>query len=142
MSDQLTIGEGMSSSRPYMIRAIHAWITDNGLTPYVVVDATQLQVTGPVAYINEGKIVLNCSYDAVAGLSIENEWISFNARFSGASEEISFPPDAVRAIYARENGQGMVFPEEESGEAQSEVSEPPAAAPEKKREKPSLKIVK
>ncbi len=142
MSDDSSPTMGMTSSRPYMVRAIHAWITDNGLTPYIVVDATQSRVTVPVAHINEGKIVLNCSYDAVAGLSIENDWISFSARFSGASEEISFPPTAVQAIYARENGQGMVFPEEEGGEPPAETTEPPAAEPEKKRGKPSLKIVK
>lgn len=145
MSDQHPVGAdgGMTSSRPYMVRAIHAWITDNGLTPYLVVDATQPTVTVPQAHVQEGKIVLNCSYDAVAQLSIENDWISFNARFSGASEELSFPPDAVRAIYARENGQGMVFPDE------PEISPPPpleeasteTERPEK-RGKPSLKIVK
>lgn len=154
MSDDLgAADEVMTSSRPYMVRAIHAWISDNGLTPYIVVDATQPLVTVPLAHVNEGKIVLNCSYDAVSGLSIENDWISFSARFSGASEEISFPSDAVRAIYARENGQGMVFPEEEQGaaesqsatalsEAQPEMAEQqPSKAPEK-RGKPSLKIVK
>ncbi len=143
MSDDLSAATSMTSSRPYMVRAIHAWITDNGLTPYIVVDATQPQVMVPVAHINEGKIVLNCSYDAVAGLSIENDWISFSARFSGASEEISFPPGAVQAIYARENGQGMVFPEEEVvPEALVEANKPSAAEAEKKKGKPSLKIVK
>ncbi len=112
MSDHSPAGEGMSSSRPYMIRAIHAWISDNGMTPYIVVDATDPLVTVPQAHIHEGKIVLNCDYDAVSGLSIENGWISFSARFAGASEQISFPPTAVRAIYAQENGQGMIFPEE------------------------------
>lgn len=141
MSDSHSSEEGaMTSSRPYMVRAIHAWITDNGLTPYIVVDATQPMVTVPVAHINEGKIVLNCGYDAVSGLSIENDWIGFSARFSGVSEEISFPPDAVRAIYASENGQGMVFPDEEQ-EALPAAAEP-AEKPVEKKGKPSLKIVK
>jgi stringent starvation protein B len=141
MSDLLVGGEAMSSSRPYMVRAIHAWITDNGFTPYIVVDATQPMVTVPVAHIDEGKIVLNCGYDAVSNLSIENEWISFSARFSGMSEDISFPPDAVRAIYARENGQGMVFPEDaEFDPSQQPDSDTPKV--EEKKGRPSLKIVK
>lgn len=151
MSDLLVGGEAMSSSRPYMVRAIHAWITDNGLTPYIVVDATLPMVTVPVAHIDEGKIVLNCGYDAVVGLSIENDWISFSARFSGVSEDISFPPDAVRAIYARENGQGMVFPDDPEFEAAAAApteplkpASPKSASPKpaEKKGKPSLKIVK
>ncbi|MBC8519920.1 MAG: ClpXP protease specificity-enhancing factor [Gammaproteobacteria bacterium] len=126
----------MSSSRPYMIRAIHEWISDNGMTPYIVVDATDSMVTVPVAHVDDDKIVLNSSYSAVSGLSIENDWISFSARFSGASEHISFPPSAVRAIYAQENGQGMIFPEaveEKQGNQDGGVSEKSA---------PALKIVK
>lgn len=143
--------DGMSSSRPYLIRAIHQWISDNALTPYLVVDATDEQATVPLAHVNEGEIVLNCSESAVAGLMMENDWISFNARFNGAPEEISFPPSAVRAIYARENGQGMIFPQEErpsAAEAGAEESDEakPAAIEEQKRERPkggpSLKIVK
>ncbi len=138
MSDLPPSEVSMSSSRPYMVRAIHQWITDNQLTPYIVVDATQPLVTVPQQHVSEGKIVLNCSYDAVSALSIENEWISFNARFGGVSEEISFPPHAVRAIYASENGQGMVFPEGEQEDP------PPAegAESERKKGRPALKIVK
>ena len=119
--------DGMSSSRPYLIRAIHQWIQDNGLTAYLVVDATDPQATVPQAHVNEGEIVLNCSGSAVSGLTIENDWVYFSARFSGASEEISFPPSAVRAIYARENGQGMIFPQEErqpSAEVEVKTDEP------------------
>ncbi len=148
MSDDSSVGGadsgGMSSSRPYLLRALHAWITDNGLTPYLVVDATAAMVTVPVGHVNEGKIVLNCSYDAVAGLSIENDWVQFSARFAGVSEEISFPPAAVHAIYARENGQGMVFPDEPvetaGEEPQESESAPPKPAP--KPGRPSLKVVK
>ncbi|MBT3196473.1 MAG: ClpXP protease specificity-enhancing factor [Gammaproteobacteria bacterium] len=148
----------MSSSRPYMIRAIHAWISDNGLTPYIVVDANHPMTTVPTSHINDGKIVLNCGYDAVSGLSIENDWISFGARFSGVSETLSFPPEAVSALYARENGQGMIFPEEENREdsSQSLQSESPlsdtgsegaeadtAQAKESAgKNKPTLKLVK
>ncbi len=143
MSDQSPPEEGMSSSRPYMIRAIHAWINDNGMTPYIVVDATNQMATVPIAHINDGKIVLNSSYSAVSRLSIDNEWISFSARFAGASEQISFPPAAVRAIYAKENGQGMLFPDDE-GESSSinetiSESDPGSIS---KSGRPALKIVK
>ncbi len=139
MSDQPSGEVTMSSSRPYMVRAIHAWISDNGLTPYIVIDAVLPTVSVPQDHIHDGKIVLNCGYDAVSGLSIENDWISFQARFSGVSEEVSFPPEAVLAIYARENGQGMVFQEEEH--APVPPPEPATTSPEKKG-RPSLKIVK
>jgi|SaaInlLV_10m_DNA_4_1040232.scaffolds.fasta_scaffold00066_17 stringent starvation protein B len=141
MSDLPVDALQMSSSRPYMIRAIHAWITDNGLTPYIVVDAELPMVTVPVAHINDGKIVLNCGYDAVSSLSIENDWISFSARFSGVSESVSFPPSAVNALYARENGQGMVFPEEDVQQASTALNsdsvreEHPVAAVSNKPEK-------
>ena len=136
--------DGMSSSRPYLIRAMHQWISDNGLTPYLVVDATDSQVTVPQAHVREGEIVLNCSESAVSGLMIENEWIYFSARFSGAAEEISFPPLSVRAIYARENGQGMIFPQDErpsTAEVESKSTEEEKRA-ERPKGGPSLKIVK
>ena len=157
MSEHSPSGEGMSSSRPYMIRAIHAWISDNGMTPYIVVDATDPLATVPEPHVHEGRIVLNSSYDAVSGLSIENDWISFSARFSGVSEHISFPPAAVRAIYAQENGQGMIFPEEleesqerdEAGEddlaeGDQTLSGPPPGSESalSKKGRPTLKIVK
>jgi stringent starvation protein B len=114
-----------------------------------VVDATQPLVSVPAAHVHAGKITLNCSYDAVAGLSIENDWIQFSARFSGVSETISFPPTAVQAIYASENGQGVVFPQEESAPPPTAADEPDAPASvrtsdraQEGRRKPSLKIVK
>ncbi len=150
MSDDSLSGEEMSSSRPYMIRAIHEWISDNGMTPYIVVDATDSMATVPLAHVDDGKIVLNSSYSAVSGLSIENDWVSFSARFSGASEQISFPPSAVRAIYAQENGQGMIFPELDGVQPNSEDSaviaadsqdmEPSDESP--KKGAPTLRIVK
>ena len=128
----------MSSSRPYMIRAIHAWITDNALTPYIVVDAENSMATVPEVYIKDGQIILNCSYNAAQNFSIDQDWISFSARFSGTVEHISFPSAAVKAIYAQENGQGMIFQEEDSSVTAPESANSETA----KRKRPALTLVK
>ena len=101
-------GQG-SSTRPYLIRALHDWCTDNGFTPYlaVYVDRT---VEVPAEYVKNNEIVLNASFEATSGLQLGNEFISFKARFGGVAREIQVPIDHVIAIYARENGQGMAFP--------------------------------
>jgi stringent starvation protein B len=98
-----------SSTRPYLIRALHDWCTDNGFTPYlaVFVDAN---VQVPVEYVKNNEIVLNVGFEATSALKLGNESIEFKARFGGSSREISVPIDHVIAIYARENGQGMAFP--------------------------------
>jgi stringent starvation protein B len=97
------------STRPYLIRAIHEWCTDQGYTPYlaVMVDG---QVQVPAEHVRENEIVLNISYDATSGLKMGNDWIEFKARFGGVPRDIYVPVDHVMAIYARENGQGMAFP--------------------------------
>jgi stringent starvation protein B len=98
-----------SSTRPYLVRALHEWCTDNGLTPYIAVlvdDAVQV----PREYVNNGEIVLNISFDATSNLQIGNEYVVFKARFGGVAREICVPIARVIAIYARENGQGMAFP--------------------------------
>ena len=96
-------------TRPYLIRALHDWCTDNGFTPYlaVSVDAT---VQVPMEYVKNGEIVLNVGFDATSGLQMGNEFIEFKARFGGVARDILVPVDHVVAIYARENGQGMAFP--------------------------------
>lgn len=98
-----------TSTRPYLLRALHEWCTDNGYTPYVsvLVDET---VQVPVEYVKNGEIVLNVSYDATSGMALGNEFIEFTARFAGKPREIMVPIHRVQAIYARENGQGMAFP--------------------------------
>jgi stringent starvation protein B len=98
-----------SSTRPYLIRALHDWCTDNGFTPYVAVfvDAT---VQVPSEYVKNNEIVLNVGFEATSSLKLGNETIEFKARFGGSSREIIVPIDHVIAIYARENGQGMAFP--------------------------------
>ncbi|KGI78744.1 ClpXP protease specificity-enhancing factor [Oleiagrimonas soli] len=102
----------MNSNRPYLLRAIYDWVTDNGLTPYVLVDATRAGVQVPSHVIKDGQVVLNIAMRAVANLDLGNDRISFSARFSGVSQSVSFPVSAVLAIYAQENGQGMMFPED------------------------------
>ena len=110
-----------SSTRPYLLRALHEWCTDNGYTPYVavVVDET---VQVPMEYVKNGEIVLNVSYDATAGMTLGNEFIEFKARFGGVPREIIVPIDRVMAIYARENGQGMSFPMSASSTAERSIA--------------------
>ncbi|HXE78945.1 MAG TPA: ClpXP protease specificity-enhancing factor [Rhodanobacter sp.] len=105
----------MSSNRPYLLRAIYDWITDNGLTPYLLIDATKEGVQVPAQVIKNGQVVLNLAMRAVANLDLGNDWINFQARFSGASHAIHVPMAAVLALYAQENGQGMMFPAEDAG---------------------------
>ncbi|MBD3609249.1 MAG: ClpXP protease specificity-enhancing factor [Gammaproteobacteria bacterium] len=102
----------MTSSRPYLIRALHEWVVDNGMTPHILVDAEAEGVDVPQQYIENGKIVLNISPESVISLSLANDYISFNARFGGQPTDILLPVSAVIALYARENGQGMVFAED------------------------------
>lgn len=106
-----------SSTRPYLIRALHDWCTDNGFTPYlaVVVDGA---VQVPMEYVKNHEIVLNVGFDATSGLQLGNEFIEFKARFGGMAREIVVPVDHVVAIYARENGQGMAFPAPKAESAQ------------------------
>ncbi len=101
-------GQG-TSTRPYLIRALHDWCTDNGFTPYLAVHV-DASVQVPVEFVKNDEIVLNASFEATSGLQLGNEVISFKARFGGAPREIVVPVDHVIAIYARENGQGMAFP--------------------------------
>ncbi len=130
----------MTSSRPYMVRAIYEWINDNNLTPYVLLDATRAGVTVPLAHVNDGRIVLNVAPGAVRDLFIRNEGITFSARFGGVPMQVVAPMQAVLAIYARENGQGMFFDEDEefpvADDPDDEPPEPPAA------KRPSLRVVK
>lgn len=107
--------DGMTPNRPYLLRAIYDWISDNGLTPYVLVDATQSGVDVPQQSIKDGQIVLNLAMQAVKDLDLGDERVSFSARFGGVSRQVLVPMNAVLAIYAQENGQGMMFPVEEDG---------------------------
>ena len=106
----------MKSSRPYLLRALYEWIVDNGCTPHIIVDAEQPGVDVPREYVNDGQIVLNLSPTAVIELQLADEGVSFNGRFGGRPVDIFIPVAAVLGIYARENGQGMAFEQEEDGD--------------------------
>jgi stringent starvation protein B len=111
-----------TSTRPYLLRALHDWCTDNGFTPYLAVFVDS-SVQVPMEYVKNNEIVLNVGFEATSGLKLGNEFIEFKARFGGASREIVVPVDHVVAIYARENGQGMAFPvPTDTGSAKAPVS--------------------
>ena len=124
----------MTSSKPYLVRALYEWILDNDNTPYILVDAAADQVLIPAGIANDGKVVLNLAPSAIEGLEMTNSQISFSARFNGVAEQLFVPLSALLAIYARENGEGMMFPPEDSDDdASNEVSKPKT---------PSLKVIK
>ena len=128
---------GMTSKKPYYIRALYDWILDNNLTPYLLVNAEYPEVEVPMEHVNAGKIVLNISPDACRGLHIENDRIVFTARFSGKTMQIYMHPGAVLAIYAQENGEGKEFGRE--------YDEPASLKPSKNKattRRPSLTLVK
>jgi stringent starvation protein B len=111
----------MTSNRPYLLRAMYDWISDNGLTPYILVDAAAPGVQVPKSAIKDGRVVLNVAARAVAQLELGQERVSFVARFSGVSQSVEVPMASLLAIYAHENGQGMMFP--------AENQPPPTAGP-------------
>ena len=126
------------STKPYLIRAIHEWCSDSGLTPYLSVQVNAATRV-PAEHVKNGEIVLNVSYDATHRLTIGNDLIQFSARFAGVSRECSIPVDAVTGIFARENGQGLFFPREAPAEAVS-PSTPEPTTPNGGR--PKLQIIK
>lgn len=132
----------MTPSRPYLIRALYEWIVDNDLTPYVLVDATAEALDAPMEYADSGKLVLNLAPRAVQALNLGNDGIAFNARFGGVPRAVWVPAMAVMAIYARENGQGMLFTDEDGGgNGPSGGGTTPSAGGGGDR-KPALKVVK
>ena len=133
---------GEIPQRPYLIRAMHAWITDNGQTPHIVVDTSVPDVVVPSQYIRDGKIVLNVSHNAVTSLDVGNDLLTFQARFSGAAYTVSVPVRAVLGIYARETGRGMIFSEDGTGPAPDAPPPAPAAEPSPGARKARLKVVK
>lgn len=127
----------MTSNKPYLIRGIYEWIIDNDLTPYILVNTQYSGVQVPQEYVNGNQIVLNISDKACRGLHLENDRIVFTTRFAGESVQVFIVPEAVLAIYAKENGRGMEFP---PGTTDHEPSPPPK--PHKKTVKPNLTLVK
>jgi stringent starvation protein B len=127
----------MTSTRPYLLRAMHEWMLDNELTPQLVVDAVGDDVAVPRQFVTDGRIVLNISPGAVRDLQLGNDLVQFKARFAGVPFNVSVPLRAVVAVFARENGAGMTFPEEAPG---TEPSPPSTDGPPAGR--PQLKVVK
>jgi stringent starvation protein B len=131
MNKPITPDSQGTSTRPYLIRALHDWCTDNGFTPYVAV-YVDASVQVPMEYVKNHEIVLNVGFEATTALKLGNEFIEFKARFGGVAREIVVPVDHVVAIYARENGQGMAFPvptaSDAAGGAASPATEPAAPA--------------
>ena len=132
----MTTPAAMSSNRPYLLRALYEWINDNGLTPYILVDATNPAVRVPPGAAKDGKVVLNIASRAVTQFEISNERIRFLARFGGVSQAVEIPMAGVLAIYAQENGQGMMFP------AEGQSSPPPTTPESAVRKGPHLRVVK
>ncbi|MCF7981650.1 MAG: ClpXP protease specificity-enhancing factor [Pseudomonadales bacterium] len=133
----------MTPNRAYLLRALNDWILDNQCTPYVVVDATLESVRVPEAYIKDGQIVLNINPSAVRHLQLSNDSVSFEARFGGQPQAVYVPIEAVTAIYAKENGRGMVFgwevePTDPGTSPESEDGAKAASKP----SRPQLKVIK
>jgi len=140
----------MTSNRPYLLRAVYEWIGDNQLTPYLLVDARQPGVRVPAHAVKDGQIVLNIAMRAVSDLELANDAVRFHARFNGASQLVVVPMAAVLAVYAQENGQGMMFPPESAvtapvpDAAGADAASPDvvAAPPAPPRKGPTLRVVK
>lgn len=126
----------MTSSIPYLIRAVYQWIVDNGMTPHLVVDLANEMVKAPRQFGDDGKIVLNIGHTAVHELNLGNTTISFSARFNGQAMDLVMPVESILAIYARENGQGMMFGDEEAKPPQ------PPGTRSANPAKPRLKVIK
>lgn len=135
----------MKSNRPYLIRALYEWILDNDCTPYILVDVDSPNVSVPAGFAEDGKIVLNLSPSAVKHLLMDNEAISFEARFGGVVQRPYAPIAAVKAIYAKENGYGMFFEDDPALEVDQDGSDddtPPTPDSPTPSKKPFLKVVK
>ncbi len=137
----------MNSSRPYLVRALYEWIVDNDYTPHLLVNVEFAGVQVPPGFASDGQIVLNVSPSAVRHLHMDNDAVSFEGRFGGTPYSLYVPTAAILAIYARENGQGMVFdleppiPDDEEGGGPDDQG-PPDGEPPRPSGRPSLKVVK
>jgi len=129
----------LTSNRPYLLRALYEWITDNRMTPHILVDAAIDGVDVPEQAVQKGKVILNIDQAAVHDLEMANDWLRFNARFSGRRHQVRVPLEAVLAIYAKENGQGMMFAQEEDKLPPTDPEPGPGDSDGRKRH---LKLVK
>lgn len=132
----------MTSSKPYLLRALYEWILDNDMTPHLIVDAEAKDVVVPPQAIQDGRVVLNISPSATRDLMLENDSVSFQARFSGVSREIWVPSAAILAVYARENGQGMMFADAADDGPEDETPGPDKGKPGPRSGGPTLRVIK
>ena len=126
----------MTPSKPYLVRALYEWILDNDSTPYILVDTSSDQVLIPSGIASDGQVVLNLAPTAIQNLEMTNEHVSFSARFNGVVEDLYCPISSLMAIYARENGEGMMFPPEESDTVTD------SSAEDEKPKGPTLTVIK
>ncbi len=131
----------MPPRRPYLLRAMHQWMSDANLTPHIIVDVAVAGTEVPQAHVKDGKIVLNTSYSATQRLNVSNDWVTFDARFSGIIHHVRFPVRAVLGIYARETGEGMAFSGDDPAPPPPPDKTSPGAGEETAR-RPQLKLVK
>lgn len=132
----------MTSSRPYLVRAMYQWIADNGMTPHLLVDVSIDGVQVPAEHVQNGKIILNIAPMAISSLVLGDTEITFSARFSGQSMGLYIPIDAVLAVYAKENGQGMMFSDDDGAISSSDEDHDPDDPGPDKPKRPSLRVVK
>ena len=136
----------MTSNKPYLLRALYDWICDNHCTPHMLVDVNGDDLSVPREFVEDNRIVLNISPSAVRDLDISNDYVNFKARFSGQSMYVYFPTNAVLAVYARENGRGMIFPKEEKSVETNTDKQPVSnvdsvVEKDTKEKKPKLKVI-
>jgi len=132
----------MLPRKPYFLRAMHQWIVDSGSTPYMVVDANVEGVEIPPGYAQDGKLVLNVSYEATSALDLGAEFVCFDARFGGVSRRIRVPMAAILAVYAHESGQGMLFDAEDAPEDAAPTPGSGGGSKPTPGKKPTLKVIK
>lgn len=139
----------MTSTRPYFIRALYEWILDNQCTPYLLVNANYPSVQVPLEHVKDGRIILNLSPSAIRGLVMDNDRVEFSARFGGVPRTLFLPIGAILAVYAKENGRGMFFDENEfpvpeAGAPSDAPTKPDDPSPDDNggKKRPSLKVVK
>ena len=133
------MSEEMTSNRPYLLRALYEWIGDNQMTPHILVDAGAPGVEVPRQAVQKGKVILNIDPAAVRELNLGNQFLTFSARFSGRQFEVTVPVDAVLAIYSKENGQGMMFAQEDGAPAPDDPDSGPGGSSSRR---PHLTVVK
>lgn len=131
------MSEEMTPNRPYLLRALYDWIGDNRMTPHILVDAGAPGVDVPDQAVQKGKVILNIDQGAVRELNLGNEWLTFSARFSGRSFNVTVPVESVLAIYSKENGQGMMFAQDDEPDTPNDPGDGPTPT-----RRPHLTVVK